>query len=87
MNEMIGSPRDWAVHARESARRTVLVEERKAHRITCGLLDGESSREVVEIFFNPGLFRINLDFNTLLNKSFFTPEYGHLVEDQNLNPF
>jgi hypothetical protein len=49
LNEMIGSSRDWAVHARESDRRTVLIEERERHRMTCGLLEGERSLEVVKI--------------------------------------
>jgi hypothetical protein len=42
------SPRDDAVLVRERARRTVRVEEREAHMLTCGLLDGARALEIVE---------------------------------------
>ena len=43
------SPRERAVLVRERARRTVRVEEREAHGLTCGLLDGARALEVVEV--------------------------------------
>jgi hypothetical protein len=43
------SPRELASLVRERARRTVLVEERKAHGMTRGLLDGARALEVVEV--------------------------------------
>ena len=42
------SPRERAVLVRERARRTVRLEEREAHGLTCGLLDGARALEVVE---------------------------------------
>ena len=43
------SPRERAVLVRERARRTLRVEEREAHGLTCGLLDGARALEVVEV--------------------------------------
>jgi hypothetical protein len=42
------SPRERPVFVRKRTRRTVRVEERKAHGLTCGLLDGAGALEVVE---------------------------------------
>jgi|SRR5580704_1204911 hypothetical protein len=43
------SPRERAVLVQERARRTVRVEEREAHGLTCGLLDSARALEVVEV--------------------------------------
>ena len=38
-----------AILVRERARRTVCVEEREAHGLTCGLLDGARALEVADV--------------------------------------